>query len=333
MNVTEKHFFKDCDEIFTVKQDIFVDDYLGNCILAGDALNYTPLAEVDLTFNADFYEDVYYLRLINALLDSSPVIHVESESLYESKEIFDIYYINNFEDKGFYINQITNAVVSSFTVKWMFQGRFIKDLFIKCDSTVHLNSWYAVIEPPLYSSMNRYTTKDTIDVLLGSKIELVLKGVLTNQLRINVPRETLLSNRKFKLEEKIKSFDLVFKNLVFTIPVKIKEDLPPVIEVQSNTTDSLSLFIYDDFGVKSIMINEVQVGNNNQFIIYWNSDDEIIVKAFDQINQITVKTIKKPQPSFNELNSTISKNTKPVLTSFKEIKEQKVLNKDLLKLF
>ena len=236
--------------------------------------------------------------------------------------------INNFEDKGFYINQITNAVVSSFTVKWMFQGRFIKDLFIKCDSTVHLNSWYAVVEPPLYSSMNRYTTKDTIDVLLGSKIELVLKGVLTNQLRINVPRETLLSKRKFKLEEKIKSFDLVFKNQVFTIPVKIKEDLPPVIEVQSNTTDSLSLFIYDDFGVKSIMINDVSVEKNNQFIIYWNSDDEIIVKAFDKINQITVKSIKKPQPSFNELNSTISKNTKPVLTSFKEIKEQKVLNKD-----
>ena len=236
--------------------------------------------------------------------------------------------INNFEDKGFYINEIPNAVVSSFIVKWMFQGRFIKDLFIKCDSTVLLNSWYAVVEPPVYSSMNRYNTKDTIDVLLGSKIELVLKGVLTNQLKINVPRETLLSNRKFKIEEKINSFDLVFKNQVFTIPVKIKEDLPPVIEVQNNTIDSVSLFIYDDFGVKNIMINNVPVENNSQFIIYWNSDDEIIVKAFDKINQITVKTIKKPQPSFNELNSTIAKNIKPVLTSFKEIKEQNVLNKD-----
>ncbi|MDA8570414.1 hypothetical protein N9K91_00780 [Schleiferiaceae bacterium] len=88
----------------------------------------------------------------------------------------------------------------------------------------------------------------------------------------------------------------------------------------------MSLFIYDDFGVKNIMINNVPVEENSQFIIYWNSDYEIIVKAFDKINQITVKTIKKPQPSFNELNSTISKNTKPVLTSFKEIKEQNVLN-------
>ena len=98
--------------------------------------------------------------------------------------------INNFKNKGFYINQIPDAVVSSFTVKWMFQGRFIKDLFIKCDSTVHLNSWYAIVEPPEYSSMNTYKIKDTIDVLLGSEIELKLKGVLTNQLRINVPRET-----------------------------------------------------------------------------------------------------------------------------------------------
>ena len=72
--------------------------------------------------------------------------------------------------------------------------------------------------------MNTYKIKDTIDVLLGSKIELKLKGVLTNQLRINVPRETLLSKRKFKIKEKINSFDLVFKNQVFTIPVKIRED-------------------------------------------------------------------------------------------------------------
>ena len=236
--------------------------------------------------------------------------------------------INNFKDKGFYINQIPNAVVSSFTVKWMFQDRFIKDLFIKCDSTVHLNSWYAVVEPPVYSSMNRYNTKDTIEVLLGSKIELVLKGVLTNQLRVNVPRETLLSKRTFRIKQKINSIDLIFKNQVFTIPVKIKEDLPPVIEVQNNTIDSVSLFIHDDFGVKNILINDVPVETNSQFIIYWNSDDEIIVKAFDKINQITVKTIKKPHPSFNELNSTITKNTKPVLTSFNEIKKQNVLNKD-----
>ena len=57
-------------------------------------------------------------------------------------------------------------------------------------------------------------------------------------------------------------------------------------------------------------------------------DDEIIVKVFDKINQITLKTIKKPHPSFNELNSTITKNTKPVLTSFNEIKKQNVLNED-----
>ena len=152
--------------------------------------------------------------------------------------------------------------------------------------------------------------------------------VLTNQLRINVPRETLQSKRKFKIKEKINFFDLLFKNYDFTIPVKIREDLPPVIEVQNNTIDSVSLFIYDDFGVKNILINDVAVEKNSRFIIYWNLSDEIIVKVFDKINQITVKTIKKPQPSFNELNSTITKNTKPVLKSFNEIKKQNILNKD-----
>ena len=289
----------------------------------------------------------WYLGLLSILIIS---LLVNGRVLDSSKEIFTGYLrpsselnilpdtikvpfnkrldINNFKNKGFYINQIPDVVVSSFTVKWMFQGRFIKDLFIKCDSTVHLNSWYAVVEPPEYSSMNTYKIKDTIDVLLGSEIELKLKGVLTNQLRINVPRETLQSKRKFKIKEKINSFDLVFKNQVFTIPVKIREDLPPVIEVQNNTIDSVSLFIYDDFGVKNILINDVAVEKNSRFIIYWNLSDEIIVKVFDKINQITVKTIKKPQPSFNELNSTITKNTKPVLKSFNEIKKQNILNKD-----
>jgi hypothetical protein len=140
LNVTEKHFFKDCDEIFTVKQDIFVDDYLDQCILAGDALNYTPLAEVDLTFNADFYEDVYYLRLINALLDSKPMIHVESDSLYESKQIFDIYYINNFED-------IEDFYCIRSTYDFLVEGVMIYQIYeVKIKSLDMLNEFWITYE-------------------------------------------------------------------------------------------------------------------------------------------------------------------------------------------
>jgi hypothetical protein len=140
LNVTEKHLFKNADEIFNLKQDIFVEDYLGECILAGDALNYTPLAEVDLTFNSDFHEDIYYLRLINALLDSKPMIHVKSDSLYESKQMFDIYYINNFEDiEDFY------CIRSAYD--FLVEGVMIYQIYeIKVKSLDMLNDFWVTYE-------------------------------------------------------------------------------------------------------------------------------------------------------------------------------------------
>ena len=239
--------------------------------------------------------------------------------------------IQNFENTGFYINKIPTAVVSNLNVKWMFQGRFIKDLFIKCDSTVRINSWFAVVEPPAYTLMNSYKVKDTLDVLLGSRVELFIKGVLTNELIIDVPRETLKNKRTFIIERITRSLDLTFKKQVFTIPVKIKEDLPPLIEVNSNTIDSVVISIYDDFGIKSILINDVLVDINTQFVIYWNNDNKISVKVADEINQITSKVIQKPQPTFNELNNSISKNTKPILTSFKSKQKEDTPNKEFTK--
>ena len=140
MNTVEKHLFKDCDEIFKLKHDIFLEDYLYPCLLAGDALNHTPLYEVDLNFNSDQYELSNCLRIVNSLINSQPLISVQSRMLDESFINFDIYYINNFED-------IEDFYCIKSVLDFMIEGVMLYQIFeVKVKSLDMLNDFWITYE-------------------------------------------------------------------------------------------------------------------------------------------------------------------------------------------
>lgn len=140
MNVIEKHFFKDCDEIFQLKHDIFLEDYLYPCLLAGDALNYTPIHEVDLSFHSDQYDRSTCLRVVNSLINSDPLISVQSRPYDGSSVNFDIYYINNFED-------IEDFYCIKSVLDFMIEGVMLYQIFeVKVKSLDMLNDFWITYE-------------------------------------------------------------------------------------------------------------------------------------------------------------------------------------------
>jgi hypothetical protein len=140
LNVTEKHFFKDCDEIFDIKQQIFQEDYLGKCLLFGDALNHTPLHEVDLQFNSSDHNKSFYLRLLNFLLTSSSLIHISSHSAYSSLVEFDIFYINNYQE-------IEDFYCIKKTLDFGIEGVMLYQIFdVKVKSLDMLNDFWITYE-------------------------------------------------------------------------------------------------------------------------------------------------------------------------------------------
>jgi len=93
----ERHFFQNAEELFDIKHDIFTDDYLGSCLMGGDGLNYTPIDEIVFIHNKD-QNSLYCSRILNAIINSQPLITVQNQSIQSSVTVFDIYYINNYED-------------------------------------------------------------------------------------------------------------------------------------------------------------------------------------------------------------------------------------------
>lgn len=93
----ELHIFKDANDFFITKHDIFMEEYLSECIMGGDALNYTPIEETSFVCQ-DSGDSVFTSRVLNAIINSYPLIRVISNSINESKIIFDIFYLNNHED-------------------------------------------------------------------------------------------------------------------------------------------------------------------------------------------------------------------------------------------
>ena len=103
----ETHIFRDSEELFESKHDTFLDIYLGNCLLGGDALNHTNLDEVVMVHEEN-QDSVLCSRILNGIINSQPLIKVLSKSIKTSEIIFDIFYLNNYEDvEDFYCLKTT----------------------------------------------------------------------------------------------------------------------------------------------------------------------------------------------------------------------------------
>lgn len=104
---TETHVFRDSEELFKAKHDTFMDMYLGDCLLGGDALNHTNLDEV-VMIHKDDQDSVFCSRILNGIINSQSLIKVLSKSIKTSEIIFDIFYLNNYEDiEDFYCLKTT----------------------------------------------------------------------------------------------------------------------------------------------------------------------------------------------------------------------------------
>jgi len=104
---TETHVFRDSEDLFKAKHDTFINVYLGHCLLGGDALNYTNLDEV-VMLHKDDQDSVFCSRILNGIINSQSLIKVLSKSIKTSEIIFDIFYLNNYEDvEDFYCLKTT----------------------------------------------------------------------------------------------------------------------------------------------------------------------------------------------------------------------------------
>jgi len=119
---TETHVFRDSEELFKAKHDTFMDMYLGDCLLGGDALNYTNLNEVAM-IHKDDQDSVFCTRILNGIINSQPLIKVLSQSIKTSEVVLDIFYLNNYEDiEDFYCLKTTfDFLVEGVTLYQIFE--------------------------------------------------------------------------------------------------------------------------------------------------------------------------------------------------------------------
>lgn len=94
---TQTHVFRNAESLFKSKHDTFLDVYLGECLLGGDALNHTNLNEVTMIHKED-QDPSFCTRILNGIINSQPLIKVLSKSIESSEIIFDVFYLNNYED-------------------------------------------------------------------------------------------------------------------------------------------------------------------------------------------------------------------------------------------
>ena len=94
---TEFHLFKNADEYFNIKHDIFVADYLDDCIMGGEGLNFSNLSEIEFILHDKCDKNSLSL-ILNSMVNTDPMISVMSYSSLADTTFFDIYYINNYAD-------------------------------------------------------------------------------------------------------------------------------------------------------------------------------------------------------------------------------------------
>ena len=135
----EFHLFRDASEFFDLKHDLFMKEYLGDCLMGGDALNHTPIDEVTFIYK-DSDDPTFNSRVLNGIINSLPLINVTNNSSEDSKIIFDIYYLNNYED-------IEDFFCLKTTFDFMVEGVMIYQIFdVKIKSLDMINDFWLTSE-------------------------------------------------------------------------------------------------------------------------------------------------------------------------------------------
>ena len=250
-------------------------------------------------------------------------------------EIFNEPDIESFEELGFELVDLPERVVNNSLHKWKYKGRDLKSTWIICDSVISVKSWSAIILPPEYTGLSEYTVADTITAIQGSKVKVSFKGVLTDFLKPQVSRETL--NNGF-ITVGAETNELVFHGLQqsYSIPVQVRDDIKPTIEVVSNSYDSVFIKVYDDFKLSMVSINDIE-STSDAFNIDWGDEQSLKVIAFDNLKQRAIKEVKRPQRNLEELRLDINSGLTSTFEKFSEIrnpirssqlKENKIKRKD-----
>ena len=234
-------------------------------------------------------------------------------------DIYNAPNIKVYERLGYQLSGFPLNVVDNSQHHWKYKGRAVKSTWIVCDSIISVNSWTATVHPPTYTGINNYTVSDTIKAINGSKVEVAFKGVLTELLKPSVSRETF-DQGYIIINSKIK--EIVYHGLgqSYSIPVEVREDLYPIIEVIINSYDSLQLRIIDDFQIKAVYINNERV-HNTALAFKWGEENVVRVLVKDNFNQSTFKEIHRPQRNLSQLRTDISNGTSPVFQKFSETRE------------
>ena len=116
-----------------------MDLYLGECLLGGDALNHTPLKEVSLVHDDDL-DEIFCTRILNGIIHSQSLIHIQSDSIASSEVLFDIFYLNNHED-------IEDFYCLKTTFDFMIEGVMLYQIFsVEMKSLNMLNDFWLTHE-------------------------------------------------------------------------------------------------------------------------------------------------------------------------------------------
>ena len=236
-------------------------------------------------------------------------------------DIYDKPNIEVFKKLGYELKGLPEQVINNSLHQWKYKGRDMKSTWIICDSIIKVNSWSALIQSPEYTGLSSYSVSDTIKAIIGSKVKVSFKGVLTDFLQPDVSRETL-DNGFIRISSVIET--LMFKGLnqSYSIPVEVRKDSEPIIEVVTNSYDSVLIKVYDDFQLSGVWINE-RKSTSEVFNVYWGDDKYINVVAVDNLNQRTSKEVKRPQRSLDELRSDVNSGISSSFEKFSEIRESR----------
>ncbi len=226
--------------------------------------------------------------------------------------------IEVFEKLGFQLKSLPERVIDNSLHQWTFKGREMKSTWIICDSIIKVNSWSVIIQPPDYTGLNEYTVSDTITAIQGSKVKVSFKGVLTDFLVPQVSRETLI-NDFIKVTSSTKELEFKGLDQSYVIPTVVREDLKPRIEVVANSYDSLVFRVYDDFKLSKVIINDLEF-TSAAFNIKWGNDQFLNIIALDNLDQRSIKKVKRPQRSLDELRSNINNGLSSTFKRFSEIR-------------
>ena len=238
--------------------------------------------------------------------------------------------LSQFLDWNLDITEVPSVVIKNSKHKVLKNGRLVKELWIVCDSVISVTSWSAYITPPTYTNIKPYRLSDTIKAISGSSIRVNFKGLLTEFLEPVVSRETKSNIPESIISATTESLEFTGLNQVFKIPVQVKQDFPPNIEILENNYDSLVIKCTDDFRLDRVLIESKEIRDVALFSVKWK-DTKVSIEAYDNLNQRAKRTVQRPQMSYQALESELNQNATLKVQQFKSYlnsKEQEIKDKE-----